>query len=302
MPTRICDKCGNERIIGRGCAKCAQIYAADIRKKRVAAGLCITCGANNDRVNIGSMCTRCVDKNQDRCLELRAEVILGYGGQCVCCGESRLEFLQLDHKNDDGKMHRESLFGENRAGSSFYREMIKQEFPDSIQILCANCHLAKTSYGQCLHVNQPKQISRYSWDEYFMRLAKVVATRSTCPRLSVGAVIVKDRRILSSGYNGSGPKLDHCIDVGCLIENNHCIRTTHAELNAITQAAFTGLSPTVGSTIYVTHSPCIECFKTIYQAGISRVVYGKPYRLIDYKSILAAKDGLLPVVEHCDIE
>jgi dCMP deaminase len=118
---------------------------------------------------------------------------------------------------------------------------------------------------------------RASWDEYFMAIARQVATRSTCDRKHVGAVIVRDRMILTTGYNGSIRGLPHCDDVGHLMEEGHCVRTTHAEANAIVQAARNGVS--VGSAgIYVTASPCFGCFKLIANAGLSRIVFGEFYR------------------------
>jgi dCMP deaminase len=118
--------------------------------------------------------------------------------------------------------------------------------------------------------------TRPSWDEYFMRIAREVATRATCLRRSVGAVIVRDRRILSSGYNGSPPGQPHCYEVGCLMEEGRCIRTLHAEQNAIIQAALHGVS-TEGATLYGTCRPCHVCARMIVGAGIRRVVFaGEP--------------------------
>lgn len=118
---------------------------------------------------------------------------------------------------------------------------------------------------------------RASWDEYFMRIALQVATRATCDRKHVGAVIVRDRFILSTGYNGSIPGLPHCDDVGHLMEDGHCVRTVHAESNAICQAARNGVR-IEGATIYVTASPCFNCFKLCASAGIATIVYGEFYR------------------------
>lgn len=117
---------------------------------------------------------------------------------------------------------------------------------------------------------------RPSWDEYFIGIAEQVAKRSTCPRAAVGAVIVKDRRILTTGYNGAPMGLPHCTEVGCLMVDGHCVRTLHAEQNAIIQAALHGVS-VQGSTMYVTHQPCLNCAKMIINAGIVRVVYGGDY-------------------------
>jgi dCMP deaminase len=121
---------------------------------------------------------------------------------------------------------------------------------------------------------------RASWDEYFMRIAAEVATRATCDRRHVGCVLVRDRSILASGYNGSVRGLPHCDDAGHLMEDGHCVRTVHAELNALLQAARNGVRID-GATIYVTASPCWGCFCAIAQAGIVRVFYGEPYRWDD---------------------
>jgi dCMP deaminase len=118
---------------------------------------------------------------------------------------------------------------------------------------------------------------RASWDEYFMNIAREVATRSTCERKHVGAVIVRDKTILSTGYNGSVRGLPHCDEIGHLMVDGHCVRTIHAEMNAIIQAAKNGTAID-GAAIYVTASPCWACFKSIANAGVRRIVYGEFYR------------------------
>ncbi|HUK11785.1 MAG TPA: dCMP deaminase family protein [Thermoanaerobaculaceae bacterium] len=118
---------------------------------------------------------------------------------------------------------------------------------------------------------------RVSWDRYFMNLAREAGTRSTCPRKHVGAVIVRERALLATGYNGSLRGLPHCTEIGCLMENGHCVRTVHAEANAILQAARHGVR-IENADVYVTASPCWNCFKLIANAGLSRVVYGEFYR------------------------
>lgn len=118
---------------------------------------------------------------------------------------------------------------------------------------------------------------RAHWDEYFMRIAIQAATRSTCDRKHVGAVIVRDKTILSTGYNGSIRGLPHCDDVGHMMENGHCIATVHAEANAIIQAAKNGTA-IEGADIYVTASPCWNCFKLIANSGIKRIFYLEFYR------------------------
>jgi dCMP deaminase len=118
---------------------------------------------------------------------------------------------------------------------------------------------------------------RLDWDHYFMKIAEQAATRSTCDRKFVGAVVVRDRNILSTGYNGSIGGMPHCDEVGHEMENDHCIATVHAEANAIIQAAKHGVA-TKDATIYITASPCYSCFKLIANSGISRIVYGEFYR------------------------
>ena len=118
---------------------------------------------------------------------------------------------------------------------------------------------------------------RASWDEYFMAIGRVVAARSTCDRKHVGAVIVRDRIILATGYNGSIRGLSHCDDEGHMMEDGHCVRTVHAEANSIVQAARTGVRID-GADIYVTASPCFGCFKLIANAGLTRIVFGEFYR------------------------
>lgn len=119
--------------------------------------------------------------------------------------------------------------------------------------------------------------ARLSWDDYFMSIAQVVATRSTCPRKYVGALLVRNRVILSTGYNGSIRGMPHCSDVGHMMEDGHCVATIHAEANAILQAARTG-TIIEGATTYVTASPCWSCFKQLANAGVQRICYGEFYR------------------------
>ena len=118
---------------------------------------------------------------------------------------------------------------------------------------------------------------RVSWGTYFMNIAKEVATRSTCDRKYIGAVIVREKTILSTGYNGSIKGLPHCDEAGHEMVDDHCIRTTHAEANAIVQAAKNGVEINK-SDIYVTASPCYNCFKLIANAGIKTIYYGEFYR------------------------
>lgn len=120
---------------------------------------------------------------------------------------------------------------------------------------------------------------RLAWDEYFASQALLIANRSTCQRAQVGAVLVKDNRVLATGYNGSVSGTAHCIDHGCLVIDGHCVRTLHAEVNAILQGAERGISK--GFTAYVTHFPCLHCTKQLLQVGCARIVYLIDYRIDD---------------------
>lgn len=120
---------------------------------------------------------------------------------------------------------------------------------------------------------------RPSWDEYFLEMSKLVAKRSTCLRRSVGAVLVKDKRILATGYNGAPRGLKHCIDMGCMRERlkipsgerHELCRALHAEQNALIQASLYGIS-VAGSTLYATNQPCVICAKMLINAGIKEIV------------------------------
>ena len=125
---------------------------------------------------------------------------------------------------------------------------------------------------------------KISWDNYFMSIAEAVSTRATCDRKHAGAVIVKDKRILATGYNGSMVGAEHCDDVGHLIEHNHCIRTVHAEKNAILQCAKYGISCN-GANIYVNTFPCWNCFQAIVNAGIKTIYYSSDYEAA-FKSLV----------------
>ena len=124
---------------------------------------------------------------------------------------------------------------------------------------------------------KPAESRRVDWHTYFMNIARQVATRSTCDRKHVGAVIVRDKTILSTGYNGSIRGLPHCDDVGHDLEGGHCVATIHAEANAILQAAKNGVSVD-GGELYTTASPCWNCFKLIANAGIKKIYFGEFYR------------------------
>ncbi|CAJ1227439.1 tRNA-specific adenosine deaminase [Levilactobacillus zymae] len=124
-----------------------------------------------------------------------------------------------------------------------------------------------------------------------MLQALVISTRSTCNRLSVGAIVVRDRRIIAGGYNGSVSGDDHCLDQGCYLVDGHCVRTIHAEMNAILQCAKFG-EATDGAEIYVTDFPCLQCTKMLLQAGITKITYLRNYhndpyaqKLLDLKHV-----------------
>ena len=142
---------------------------------------------------------------------------------------------------------------------------------------------------------------RPTWHQYFMTITREVAERSTCLRAKVGAVIVRDKNILATGYNGSPAGLPHCLDVGCLIYRSttpsgeieeNCFRTIHAEINAIAQAAKNGAGIR-DADIYITHTPCIHCFKVLINTGIKRVFYEKPYKLHTIEELLRYTDVTL---------
>jgi dCMP deaminase len=146
--------------------------------------------------------------------------------------------------------------------------------------------------------------ARPTWDQYFLTITRQVAERSTCLRAQVGAVIVRDKNILATGYNGSPAGLPHCLDVGCLIYRSttptgeveeNCFRCIHAEINAIAQAAKNGAGIR-DADIYITHTPCIHCFKVLINTGIKRIFYEKPYKLHTIEELLGHTDVTLEQV------
>ena len=141
-------------------------------------------------------------------------------------------------------------------------------------------------------------MTRPDWDSYFMEIAQVVSKRSTCLRRFVGAVLVKNKQILATGYNGTPKGLAHCAETGCLREqlkvpsgkNHELCRGIHAEQNAVIQAAVHGVS-VEGATLYCTHQPCVVCTKILINAGIKKIIYANPYpdKLAE-EMMAAAKD------------
>ncbi|SDX67459.1 ComE operon protein 2 [Salimicrobium album] len=134
-------------------------------------------------------------------------------------------------------------------------------------------------------------MARIAWDQYFMAQAHLLKSRSTCERLSVGAVIVREKRMIAGGYNGSVTGGVHCTDEGCYVVDGHCIRTIHAEMNALLQCSKFGVA-TEGAEIYVSHFPCVHCTKAIIQAGIRAVYYGGDYKNHPYAVELLQHAGV----------
>lgn len=133
---------------------------------------------------------------------------------------------------------------------------------------------------------------RLSWQEYFMNLAMTVSQRGTCDRAYVGCVIVnKENRIVSTGYNGSIKGNPHCDEIGHTMRDGHCIATIHAEMNALLYCAKEGISVN-GCIAYVTHFPCLNCTKSLIQAGISKIYYNNAYRVDDYAKELLERNKI----------
>src|SRR3989344_516687 len=129
---------------------------------------------------------------------------------------------------------------------------------------------------------KPHAQPRESWDHYFMRLVDAVSTRATCNRRKFGALLARDHFSLATGYNGSARGQPHCTDVGCKIINNHCVRTIHAEQNAIISAARNGINVN-GATLYSSGFPCLICAKILINLGIKRIVFRELYFKEEYK-------------------
>ncbi|ADU29839.1 ComE operon protein 2 [Evansella cellulosilytica] len=142
-------------------------------------------------------------------------------------------------------------------------------------------------------------MDRISWHQYFMAQSHLLALRSTCSRLMVGATIVRDKRIIAGGYNGAISGGVHCIDEGCYVIDDHCVRTIHAEVNALLQCAKFGVA-TEGSEIYVTHFPCLNCCKALIQAGIKKVYYANDYKNHPYALELFEQADV--IVEQVELE
>ncbi|UJL44897.1 ComE operon protein 2 [Virgibacillus sp. NKC19-16] len=134
-------------------------------------------------------------------------------------------------------------------------------------------------------------MERIAWNQYFMAQSHLLALRSTCPRLMVGATIVREKRIIAGGYNGSVSGSVHCMDEGCYVIDGHCVRTVHAEANALLQCAKFGV-PTENADLYVTHFPCLQCCKQLIQSGINTVYYAEDYKNHSYAIELFQEAGV----------
>lgn len=147
-------------------------------------------------------------------------------------------------------------------------------------------------------------MDRPNWNQYFMEMAELASKRSTCLRRKVGAVLVKDKRILATGYNGAPKKLPHCEETGCLREKkdvpsgqrHEICRGVHAEQNLIAQSAFHGVK-TEGATVYCTNQPCSICTKLLINAGIKKIYYKNPYNDEFTKKLLDQSDIEYKVVK-----
>jgi len=146
---------------------------------------------------------------------------------------------------------------------------------------------------------------RPTWHQYFLTITRQVAERSTCTRAKVGAVIVRDKSILATGYNGAPAGMPHCTEVGCLVYKSqtpdgeveeNCFRTIHAEINAIAQAARNG-SAIRDASAYITHSPCIHCLKVLVNTGIKHIYYEKHYKLHTLEDLLRHSEVTLQAVQ-----
>ena len=141
------------------------------------------------------------------------------------------------------------------------------------------------------------EVNRVDWDNYFMMIAEQVATRGTCDRKQVGCILVRDKRILATGYNGSISGTPHCDDVGHMMEEGHCVRTVHAEINALAQCAKYGTACD-GATAYINTCPCWSCFKALINAGVKAIYYRDPYKPQNVDKVFeTAKDLDIPLIQ-----
>jgi dCMP deaminase len=179
-------------------------------------------------------------------------------------------------------MSANQINGKDQAGKAITGDATGGGCADSAAAHSDTCAQAAAVMGEAAKTSEA--MARPSWDEYFMRIATQVATRTTCRRRAVGAVLVKDKRILATGYNGVPTGIEHCLTRGCLREQlgipsgqqHELCRGLHAEQNAIIQAARYGINIS-GASCYCTTQPCIICAKMLINAGIAEIIYQQPY-------------------------
>jgi len=223
--------------------------------------------------------------------------------------ETRFNRMKSRNRENDPKslkafLEMEKL--ENKGGNAQYREI--DNCRKKSKIIITNNSSLESFYSK-INKLLKNTLKRPDWDEYFFGIMDLVASRGTCNRALVGCVIVRDKHILATGYNGSPKGLPHCHDEGCLIENtlhtdgisrDHCVRTTHAEQNAIAQAAKHG-SSIKDSTIYLNMEPCLSCTKMIINSGIKEVVCRRRYPAAQMSRDFLKKAGIkLRVKEKAD--
>jgi dCMP deaminase len=162
--------------------------------------------------------------------------------------------------------------------SPFYEKTMEEERKEMIRGIAEKSDKEFTRGPKVLLPHRPaRSDKRPSKTAGYMAVAEAVALRATCLRRKVGALVIANDRIVATGYNGSPRGMPHCLDVGCEMEHGHCVRTVHAEANALLQCSAHGLSAS-GATLYTTASPCRACMSLIVQAEVQRVVYASRYR------------------------
>ncbi len=162
---------------------------------------------------------------------------------------------------------------------------------DESEIGCQVNLITGKHYGPCRGSCKEETVSRITRDEMLLRKSELSALRGTCTRASIGATVSRDGRTISEGYVGSPPGLPHCIEMGCIVEDDHYVRTTHAEMNALLFAARNGIS-TYGAELHTTHSPCLICAKAIITAGIQRVVWAENRNDVEATKNLLGRAGV----------
>lgn len=150
----------------------------------------------------------------------------------------------------------------------------------------SHCDHSVTLCSAAMSTTTPTNRQRPDWDTYFMGFATAASHRATCDRKHVGAVIVVDKQVVATGYNGSVRGMPHCDEAGHDMESGHCVRTIHAEMNALAQAASRGVR-IEGASIYTTASPCWACFRVLVNGGIRRYIYAEGYREGEHKKRIA---------------